>query len=636
MTGPPPLWSAKKLPRDVDRLFEEHGVREIKEYSEHLSQQAHTKQQAVRTLVGDRFHDLLSVSRTVVDMNDHLTSLRRTIDMLLSTSSDVARQHTVRASEAVPVHGKASDVELAAALLLVVDAPETIRSALKSHAFIQAAWSIIFASKSWTWIKERHDTQQFPMLASQWADVQALRKHALTRMDVCMQQAGMHTSYVLDIILAYILLRHVSLTSALSHFHAQRVEAALRTCTEGVYDHADRLQQLLRSVSRTLHHTHELWGRPSLTRILLHLSQAFFGLGAPRSQNLSFAPEAARDFYAHVPTSIQAYEPPPMQEPLCESDIHRRNEMFVQCVCSRLDSAQHFITREHRLESLLQCRDRLKACVQKGPAHLSILESRLSDMLVAQVRYILQHMLSDVPRKFAEALEQGVKDTNAMRELFTAENVSPTHWRTVRTAGMEACISLVETRLRRIMSNNEDLTASPVHETCMTICDQLMQADTSTVEQMHWLLRVCVALYTSPVLTKLLTRTFFERLADIYMELGSRWAHACVEHVVSMDRDTMPSLLMLAHELHTLGPSPLPPPPVWDEWIRQTHKTPRASPTQQLMTWQAMLDAEHIDTSRARLVLAPWILTQGRPLQATAQHDSTARIARVAPPFTSW
>ena len=635
MAGPPPPTSAEKLPGDVDRLFEEHSVRDIREYAENLSQQAHAKQQAVRTLVGDRFHDLLSVSRTVVDMSDQLAVLRQTIDMLLSTSSDVARQHASRASEALPLQGEASDVESAAAMLLVADAPETIRSALKSHAFIQAAWSIIFAGKAWTWIKERLDMQQFPMLVSQWADVQALRKYVLTRIDVCMQQAGMHTSYVLDVMLAYILLQHVSLASALSHFHAQRVKAALRTCTEGEYDHADRLQRLLRSVTRTLHHTHELWARPSLSRILSHLSRAFFELGAPRSQNLSFAPVAARDFYAHVPMPVQAYELPPMQETLPESDIYHYNEMFVRRVCSELDSVLSFITTEHRLDSLLPCRDRLKACVQNSPA-LSILEARLSDILVTQVRHILQQMLSDVPRKFAEALEQGKKDTNAMHDLFTAENVPPTHWRTVRTAGMEACISLVETRLRRIMCSNEDVTASPVHETCMILCDELMQADTSTTEQMHWLLRVCVALYTSPVLTQMLSRTFFERLADIYMELGTRWAHACVQHVVSMDRGAMPSLLMLAHELHTLGPSPLPPPPVWDEWARQTHRAHRASPTQQPMPWQAILEAEDIDTNRVRLILAPWIFTHGQPHQATARRDSPARVARVAPPFISW
>ena len=220
MAGPPPPGSAEKLPGDVDRLFEEHSVRDIREYAENLSQQARAKQQAVRTLVGDRFHDLLSVSRTVVDMSDQLAVLRQTIDMLLSTSSDVARQHASRASEALPLQGEASDVESAAAMLLVADAPETIRSALKSHAFIQAAWSIIFAGKAWAWIKERLDMQQFPMLVSQWADVQALRKYVLTRIDVCMQQAGMHTSYVLDVMLAYILLQHVSLASALSHFHA--------------------------------------------------------------------------------------------------------------------------------------------------------------------------------------------------------------------------------------------------------------------------------------------------------------------------------------------------------------------------------------------------------------------------------
>lgn len=117
MAGPPPPRSAEKLPGDVDRLFEEHSVRDIREYAKNLSQQAHAKQQAVRTLVGDRFHDLLSVSRTVVDMSDQLAVLRQTIDMLLSTSSDVARQHASRANEALPLQGEASDVESAAAML---------------------------------------------------------------------------------------------------------------------------------------------------------------------------------------------------------------------------------------------------------------------------------------------------------------------------------------------------------------------------------------------------------------------------------------------------------------------------------------------------------------------------------------
>ena len=54
------------------------------------------------------------------------------------------------------------------------------------------------------------------------------------------------------------------------------------------------------------------------------------------------------------------------------------------------------------------------------------------------------------------------------------------------------------------------------------------------------------------------------------------------------------------------------------------------------MPWQAILEAEDIDTNRVRLILAPWIFTHGRPHQATARRNNPARVARVAPPFISW
>ena len=53
----------------VDQLFEHRNVREIEAYASNVLQQARTKQQAVRTLVGDRFRDLLGISRTVVDLS---------------------------------------------------------------------------------------------------------------------------------------------------------------------------------------------------------------------------------------------------------------------------------------------------------------------------------------------------------------------------------------------------------------------------------------------------------------------------------------------------------------------------------------------------------------------------------------
>lgn len=623
---------------DAEHLFQEHTARDIEAISTRVAEQAQSRQQAVRALISDRFRDLLGVSRTVVDMSEQLVSLRETLETLQRTSDDVARLHTQRSSACAPAHREAADVQYAAALLIVADAPGTIRSSMASHAYIQAAWAITFASKAWIWMQEIQTAPKFASMSSHWADMQALRGQVIARLDTCMQSAGLKTEELMDVLVAHILLHHESLPAALEYFHTQRVKAVSHVCTQAASP-VDRITRVVRVVLRTLRQTSTLFARPTLSRILLHVGQTFFEFGASLCERSSFAPVAASGFYAFAPNAVQAYDPPPLQDTPCDADVDAANGAFVKRIRDELDTALLFLAHDDDLEMLTQCRQTLAKCTADAPPHFDVVATHIRGLLDARVQTILQHMLSDVPSLFASALERTMhaedSDPNALNELFKPQHVEPRHWRTHRSLGMDECIALVETRLGRVVRSSRDVVAAPAESTCAALFEQLMQINATSIVQLHWLLRVCLALYTSPVLTRILDRDFFNRLADMYAMFGKRWARVSVEHVVRMDRGVMPSLLMLAHALHTLGPNPLPPPPVLDEWVHQTGRDGLTMPT--------LLAAEHTDASRVRLVLAPWIQADGRKADATddssmgshAQHMS-ARLARVVPRFTSW
>ena len=130
----------------------------------------------------------------------------------------------------------------------------------------------------------------------------------------------------------------------------------------------------------------------------------------------------------------------------------------------------------------------------------------------------------------------------------------------------------------------------------------------------------------------------------------------------------MPSLLKLAHALHTLGPNPLSPPPLWEEWVLRSQAkgfahTQDPEPAA-LTSVPAYLDAMQVDPACVRLMLAPWVPMHSRapasaattltpssssPSPSPIQQDDASHpsplapsvtrrrdIARIAPRFSSW
>ena len=180
----------------VDQLFEHRNVREIEAYASNVLQQARTKQQAVRTLVGDRFRDLLGISRTVVDMHDHLVALRETLEALQRASEHMAEQHANRGArgQALSSNSHSSEIPHAAILLLIADAPIMIRNALRAGSFLQAAWAMVFATKAWHWLHTSDHTELVSILEPQWTDIQSLRDHVLGCIDTSLQNVSVRTS----------------------------------------------------------------------------------------------------------------------------------------------------------------------------------------------------------------------------------------------------------------------------------------------------------------------------------------------------------------------------------------------------------------------------------------------------------
>ena len=666
----------------VDQLFEHRNVREIEAYASNVLQQARTKQQAVRTLVGDRFRDLLGISRTVVDMHDHLVALRETLEALQRASEHMAEQHANRGARGhvLSSNSYSSEIPHAAVLLLITDAPIMIRNALRAGSFLQAAWAMVFATKAWHWLHTSDHTELVSILEPQWTDIQSLRDHVLGCIDTSLQNVSVRTSVVLDTIVAYTLLEQAPINKALEHVHAQRVKAAA-TCCSDTAPLSDRVSRLVRVVVRTLSLTRTLWARPVLSRVLTRLSDgnAFFRLGTTACDlPSSFAPAGAANLYEHMPLAIQTCEAAAGSPTLKDDDIHLLTRAFVQRVCTELDAVPNFLANEHDLDVLAQSRHSLKTlCAASNVSeHLGILETHLLTLLDARVRTLLQHTLADVPSAFAAELQrmnEASVPSNALQDLFSAQqdHVHPTHWRTYRAPSIESCLSLVEARIGQT-AHSMDVVAAPVHTTCLALIEQLQQvaqADALSIEQMHRLLRVCLAMHTSPVLTKLANKLFFERLADVYMALSRRWARSYVDYVLSLHQEAMPSLLKLAHALHTLGPNPLSPPPLWEEWVLRSQAKGFAhtqDPEPAAFTSvPAYLDAMQVDPACVRLMLAPWVPMHSRapasaattltpsssslPSPSPIQQDDASHpsplapsltrrrdIARIAPRFSSW
>lgn len=154
---------------EPDTLFRSLTVKEVEAYERAVRSTASGKQEELRSLVGQRYEDLLGTANTIIDMarsSEQLSQrLRQLSDgvrlagaiedksassaKLNRRKSYLPTQHLAAPeAEASSLHQEAIYV-LGASLRLIMDAPEYVWKSIEKGKTLQAAWAFMLARATW-------------------------------------------------------------------------------------------------------------------------------------------------------------------------------------------------------------------------------------------------------------------------------------------------------------------------------------------------------------------------------------------------------------------------------------------------------------------------------------------------------
>ncbi|KAN0063354.1 hypothetical protein ACQY0O_004520 [Thecaphora frezii] len=251
---------------DPDELFATLSVKQVESYENAVRQAADQKQAELRTLVGERYQDLLGTANTIIDMADSSAQLCERLDRLHTgvvaageQSSPADRRDSRRLSSFGPQRlaedtgssfaGKRQEegaeqlYSLGASLKMIMDAPEYVWRSIEKGKTLHAAWAFMLARTVWWNLMERslsNDKKStatersaepplpvdvkaaFPFIERQWQGLVPMRKQIVQRAVHLLSDFDLSLAATADQLAAIVLLDNMRIDQTFTLFLSQR------------------------------------------------------------------------------------------------------------------------------------------------------------------------------------------------------------------------------------------------------------------------------------------------------------------------------------------------------------------------------------------------------------------------------
>ncbi|CBQ71713.1 conserved hypothetical protein [Sporisorium reilianum SRZ2] len=263
---------------EPDTLFRSLTVKEVEAYERAVRSTASGKQEELRSLVGQRYEDLLGTANTIIDMAGSSKQLSQRLHQLsdgvrlaaVADDKSASSAKTNRRKSFLPAHhlaapeAQASNLHqeaiyvLGASLRLIMDAPEYVWKSIEKGKTLQAAWAFMLARATW-WdlidstspagsqsiltadgeagitsvseavsLLEVNVKKAFPFIEKQWQTMLPMRKQIIHRAVSLLSDTEIESMAVVDQLAALMLLDGTKPEQANHLLLSQRLTAMRR------------------------------------------------------------------------------------------------------------------------------------------------------------------------------------------------------------------------------------------------------------------------------------------------------------------------------------------------------------------------------------------------------------------------
>ncbi|XP_069696321.1 conserved oligomeric Golgi complex subunit 1 isoform X2 [Periplaneta americana] len=181
---------------NTDKLFEEHTVSEILETQKKLQIEIERKREELRTMVGERYRDLIEAADTIGDMKQTAEGIISHIDNMSVKCQQLQQKHLLgfkvdsNNTKAERISVNKTYHSIAIQIKILMDIPEQIWSAVEKEDYILGAQLFLFARHINTGLQLHAGVDEilnsskvllwFPVITRQWSAISHFRDAILT------------------------------------------------------------------------------------------------------------------------------------------------------------------------------------------------------------------------------------------------------------------------------------------------------------------------------------------------------------------------------------------------------------------------------------------------------------------------
>ncbi|KAG8222480.1 hypothetical protein J437_LFUL000842 [Ladona fulva] len=310
-----------------DKLFEECSVAEVQTTQLKLKVEVERKREELRTLVGERYRDLIEAADTISAMKNNSEKIITHIERMSTKCFELQEKHLVgfkldTASSCMERNkNRKPYIMMGAQLKLLMDIPEKIWAAMDEEDYLLAAQLYLLArhintslqySSGEEYIESKKVLQWFPVLTRQWNTISLFRNSILTGCREKLKIVDLNIETASSCLATDLLLEGCSLAVVEQMFLNLRMES-LHQILE--YDHQTSIKEQiclsLKLLAQTLHFRHACFidenkDSDSPGNLVTKKLLAIVGGDAPRSIDLLNLQNDS--IYNYIPEIIKQFQ----------------------------------------------------------------------------------------------------------------------------------------------------------------------------------------------------------------------------------------------------------------------------------------------------------------------------------------
>ncbi|XP_033750084.1 conserved oligomeric Golgi complex subunit 1-like [Pecten maximus] len=269
--------SSKTLPvheTDTNILFEKFTIDEIRGIEKKTRTDIERKKEDLRTMVGERYRDLIEAADTITEMKNSAQNVMKSIARIDKMCKELNQSHMVRGTSFHNRSNKELDQQrkqelkfhsIAMQIKLLLDMPEKIWSALDRNDYLTATRHYLLSRHIHTSLQL--DSQQspdllhrFPVLNRQWAAISHFRATILQGSRSMLKESAITDQKIAECLCSIILLEDSTPRQVFNEFLLARTTAVQQLFhpnqTEGV---KDQVCTVVKLITTTIHQIHSVF-----------------------------------------------------------------------------------------------------------------------------------------------------------------------------------------------------------------------------------------------------------------------------------------------------------------------------------------------------------------------------------------